>query len=164
MHKQWIPDFSSSPATKSLSMNLIIWQFLVTLFPSYSIYLAFFSGSHALECKHWSCAGVQSLAFFITWKAPKVEILIVHGHTRRLRTGKRAKVVGNLQHASSYRGSNISHTLSIEHTVDWTTHKVLPFCFSPILITSCLHREDTSLSLRIHIHVLGEPGNETTIY
>ena len=44
-------------------------------------------------------------------------------------------------------GGWISYTLSIECIVGWTTRKTLPFCFSPILITSCLHRKNTRLSL-----------------
>ena len=65
----------------------------------------------------------------------------------RLRTGKRAKVVANLLHVSSYRGSNIIHT---EHwTQSWLNNaQMLPFCFSPISITSCLCRKDTRLSMR----------------
>ena len=35
--------------------------------------LASFPGSHAPEREHWSCAGMESLVFFVTWKAPKVE-------------------------------------------------------------------------------------------
>ena len=38
--------------------------------------------------------------------------------------------------------------------------KMLPFCFSPISIMSCLRTKDTRLCLHIHIRVLGEPGNE----
>ena len=65
----------------------------------------------------------------------------------RLRTEKGTKVAGNLLHVSSYQGSNIKQT---EHwsIVGWTTHKTLPFCFCPILITSCLHRKDARLSAR----------------
>ena len=37
------------------------------------ILLASFPGSHAPECEHWSCAGVESLVFFLTWEAVKVE-------------------------------------------------------------------------------------------
>ena len=35
---------------------------------------------------------------------------------------------------------------NIERIVGWTTRKMLPFCFSPILIMSCLHRRDTRFS------------------
>ena len=42
----------------------------------------------------------------------------------------------------------ISYMPSIECIVSWTTHKTLPFCFSTVSITSCLHRKDTRLSLR----------------
>ena len=57
-----------------------------------------------------SYAGVESSIFSIL----KVEwSLIVHGRTQRLRTGKRVKVVGNLQYVSSYQGQ-ILHTLRVE--------------------------------------------------
>ena len=62
------------------------------------------------------------------------------------RTGKRAKVAGNLLHISSYWTSNNIHT-ECWSIVGWTMHKTLPFCFDPILITSCLCRKDTRLSL-----------------
>ena len=66
-------------------------------------------------------------------------------------------VVGNLLHVSSYRESNIIH---IEHwsIVGWTTHKMLPFCSGPTLITSCLHRKDTRLSSHIHNFVFQTRG------
>ena len=31
--------------------------------------VASFPGSHAPEREHWSCAGVESLVFFLTWEA-----------------------------------------------------------------------------------------------
>jgi len=37
------------------------------------LYVASFPGSHAREREHWSCAGVESLVFFVTWKAEKIE-------------------------------------------------------------------------------------------
>ena len=60
---------------------------------------------------------------------------------------KRPKVVGNLLHISSYRALNNIHTERWS-IVGWTTRKMLPFCFGPILLTSCLRREDTRLSAR----------------
>ena len=36
--------------------------------------------------------------------------LIARGHTQRLKTGKRAKLAGNLLLVSSYRGAIIVHT------------------------------------------------------
>ena len=48
-------------------------------------------------------------------------------------------------------GGQISYTLSVERIVDWTTHKMLPFCSGPTSITSCSHRKDTRLSRHIHI-------------
>jgi len=44
--------------------------------------IASFPGSHARECEHWSCAGVESLVFFLPWEA-----VIVRGRMR-LRTEK----------------------------------------------------------------------------
>ena len=40
---------------------LIIWFTVVASFP----------GSHAQECEHWSCAGIESLVFILTWEALK---------------------------------------------------------------------------------------------
>ena len=71
--------------------------------------------------------------------------LIVRGRMW-LRTEKGTKVAGNLLHVSSYRALNIIHTKRWS-IVGWTTHKTLPFCFGPMLITSCLRRKDTRLSL-----------------
>ena len=108
-------------------------------------------GSHTPEREHWSFAAVESLVFFVTWKAPKVERRQRGFNCAwaypRLRTGKRAKIAGNLLHISSYRASNIIHTERWS-IVGWTTRKTLPFCFGPILITSCLRRKDTRLSAR----------------
>ena len=55
------------------------------------------------------------------------------------------------------------YTLSVEGIVGQTTHKTLSFHFSPISITSCLRRKVTRLSQCIHIHGLGEPGNEVNL-
>ena len=77
--------------------------------------------------------------------------LIVRGHMS-LRTGKRAKIAGNLLHVSSYRASNIIHT-ECWSIVGWTTRKTLPlFCFSPILIMSCLRRRDSSSPCDTYSH------------
>ena len=65
----------------------------------------------------------------------------------RLRTWKRAKVAATYYTYLAIRGQ-ISHTPSVEFKVDWTTHKTLPFCFSPISVTSYLHKKDTRFSLR----------------
>ena len=80
-----------------------------------------------LERKHWSCAGRESLVFILTWAVSKVdgvEWLIMRGHTRRLRTRKREKVVGYLLHISSYQGANIIHTK--RWTNSWLNN--VPFC------------------------------------
>ena len=70
------------------------------------------------------------------------------GTFSHVRSGKGREnliVRGNLLHVPSYRALTNIHT---EHwsIVGWTTHKTLPFCFGPILITSCLCRKDTRLS------------------
>ena len=110
-----------------------------------------FPGSHAHEREHWSCAGVESLVFFLTWEVVKdrreVDATLIVCGCMRLRTEKGTKVAGNLLHVSSYRASNIIHTERWS-IVGWTTRKMLPFCFCPILITSCLRRKDTRLSTR----------------
>ena len=89
---------------------------------------ASFPGSHAPECEHWSCAGIESLVLFLTWVLSKVErekdLNCALGYPpplppQRLRTWKWAniKLAGNLLHVSSYRGANIIH---IEHqTHSW---------------------------------------------
>ena len=79
----------------------------------YKILLASFPGFNAQECKHWSCAGVESVVFFLTWEVVKdrCEVdatLIVRGRMR-LRTEKGMKVAVNLLHVSSYWASNIIH-------------------------------------------------------
>ena len=67
--------------------------------------------------RNWTCARGESLVFFLTWSTAKGRTtLIVRGHTRRLRTGKRAKVAANLLHVSSYRGLNIIHTERWTHS------------------------------------------------
>ena len=74
--------------------------------------------------------------------------LIVCGCTGpRTARRKRAKVVGNLLHISSYR---VLNNIDTEHwsIVGWTTRETLPFCFGRILFTSCLCRKDTRLSVR----------------
>ena len=90
-----------------------------------------FPGSHTPEREHWSCAGVESLVFFVMWKAPKVERryreLNCTWAYLRCTTEKRAKVVGNLLHISSYLGSNNIHTERWS-IIGWTTRKMLPFC------------------------------------
>ena len=75
-------------------------------------WLVSFPGSHTPEHKYWSCAGVESLVFFLMWEAVKVErrhLNCVWAYPR-FKTGKRGKVAGNLLHVSSYRRSNITHT------------------------------------------------------
>ena len=72
--------------------------------------------------------------------------LIVHGRMR-LRTEIGTKVANNLLHVYSYRASNNIHTERWS-IVGRTTCKTLPFCFSPILMTSCLRSKDTRLSVR----------------
>ena len=91
-----------------------------------TIVLASFPGSHAWEPKHWSCAGVESLVFILTWEAVKDRhevdaTLIVRGRMW-LRTEKGTKVAGNLLHVSSYRVSNIIHTERWS-VIGWTTRK-----------------------------------------
>ena len=60
---------------------------------------------------------------------------------------KKSKGSGNSLHISSYRGLNIIHTETWMHT--WLKNaQNVPFCFCRVLITSCLHRKDTKLSLQ----------------
>ena len=117
----------------------------------HNVLLASFPGFHARKHEHWSCAGVESLVFFLMWEAVKDRrevdaTLIVRGHMR-LRTEKGTKVADNLLHVSSYRALNIMQTERWS-VVGWITRITLLFCFCPILITSCLRRKDTRLSTR----------------
>ena len=77
----------------------------------------------------------------------------------RLRTEKGTKVADNLLHISSYRALNNTHR-ALKRS--WLNNaQTLPFCFCPILITSCLRTKDTWPALHaIHIRVPREPGNE----
>ena len=115
------------------------------------VQVASFPGSHTRERKHWSCVGVESLVLFLTWEVVKdrreVDATLIVCGCMRLRTEKGTKVANNLLHVSSYWASNIIHTERWS-IVGWITRKTLPFCFSPILITSCLRRKDTRLSMR----------------
>ena len=121
------------------------------------IYIASFPGSSAPKREHWSCVhvGGESLVFFSCeqhlWYIGGRETLIVHGRTRRLRTGKEWK------HWETYYtylviGVWISYTPSVEREVCWITHKMLPFC-SDLKLFWLHHdhvRKDTRLSTRVH--------------
>ena len=72
-----------------------------------------FPGFHTPERER--CAGVESLVFLSRESVLGRETLIVCGRTQRLRTGKRAKVTGNLLHISGYWGVNIIP--SVKHIV-----------------------------------------------
>ena len=107
--------------------------------------VASFPGSHTLEHEHWRCAGVESLVFsrMSTVRGTTCrKILIEHGHTCtwRLRTWRRAKIVGNLLYASSYRKGGEYYTLNVEHVVGWTC-KTLPSCSKNSSPTSIMSRE-----------------------
>ena len=58
----------SATSTFNVFVLVHIQNYLAT-----SSVLAPFPGSHAQECKHWSCAGTESLVYFVTRKASKVE-------------------------------------------------------------------------------------------
>ena len=91
---------------------------------------------------NWSCAcrDFFSRGSPQRWKGGR-KTLIVRG----LRTGKRAKVAGNLLHISSYWGANIIHTERwFEHKAGWIMLKKLPFCSKnsgPSSITSWSHEK-----------------------
>ena len=119
------------------------WNFYASIMCPPTI--ASFPGSHSPECKHWNCAGVKSLVFSHV-RSSKGREELCEG-IRILRTGKKAKISGNLLHVSNYWALNNIHTKRW-NIVGWTMRKMLPFCFGPIWITSCLCRKDTRLSLR----------------
>ena len=66
-----------------------------------------------------------------------------------IRTGKRAKIAGNLLHVSSYWALNNIHTERWS-TVGWKTRKTLPFC----LVLFCWH----------HAYVQKIPGSPRDTY
>ena len=79
-----------------------------------------------------------------------------------LRTGKRAKVLGNLLHISSYRASNIIHT---EHwTYSWVEQRA-KHCLSALVLFWLRHAyvERYQAFPAIHIRIPGEPGNEASV-
>ena len=92
-----------------------------------------FPGSPALERKHWSWVGGESLVFFITRAALKVErgrralIMYVWAYlrTRNRKKSQGSKVVGYLFHISSQQGVNYT-----QHIVGWKLRETLPFCFA----------------------------------
>ena len=129
-----------------------------------TISLASFPGFHIPECKHWSCAGVESLVFFLMWALSKEErdFNCVWAYPR-LRTGKKRECSKLNDYKYLAIGRRISYTPSVECSVDRTMHKTLPFCFSPILTTSCSCRKKYQALRVIPIHIPGEPGNEATI-
>ena len=126
--------------------------------------VASFPGLADPECKHWSCAGVESLVFFAREQFQGCrETLIVCGCTQRLNR-KGTKVVYNILHISSNRGSNILHTERWTHS--WLkTYKMLPFCSKnsgPILITSwsCEKRYQALPAYTSSCSGARKPGNE----
>ena len=58
-------------ASVDVSMSNARWEDRVS-FTSGPAYVALFRGSHAPEYDHWSCAGRESLVFFLTWAVLKV--------------------------------------------------------------------------------------------
>ena len=95
------------------------------------VILASFPGSHAPERKHWSCAGMESLVFFLTWAPPKVErgckdLNCVWAYPKA-QNRKGAKVAGSFRHVPSYQGTNIIHTERRTHSRLNNTQKMLPF-------------------------------------
>ena len=105
-------------------------------------------------------ANIEVVQMWRAWYFGGREILIVCGHTQDLEQEKEQR-----QRATCYMylviGGRISYTPSVEWIAGCTMCKMLPFCFSPILITSCLHRKDTRFSPHIRICVL-ELGNEAS--
>ena len=77
----------------------------------------------------------------------KVDTTLIVRERMRLRTEKGTKVADILLHISSYRALNNIHTEQLKRS--WLNNaQTLPFCFCPILITSCLRTKDTRLSTR----------------
>ena len=87
------------------------------------------------------------------------KILIAHGHTRRLRTEKRAKVAGNLLHVSSYRGVNIIHTERWTHS--WLSNaQNVAFLFLKTLVLFWLRHGSREKSYQaLHACTFHIPGS-----
>ena len=111
------------------------------------------------------CSGMQTLklcmheepGIFSHVKSPRVERLCVGiPETQNM---KKSEGSGKM-----YLAIGRQKTLSYTPSIELCAKRCLSF-FSPISIVSCLHvhRKDTRLSPRIHIHILGEPGNEARL-
>ena len=85
------------------------------------------------------------LGIFLTWAQSKADTSLMCVGVPEIPNRKKSEGSGQLTTCISYQGSK-SYTQSVELIVGWTMYKALPFCFSPILITSCLRRKDTRLS------------------
>ena len=77
--KQWSRPFSVNIFTivtttpwGNREARVLLWNTPCVGLPS-TLSLASFPGSHTPEREHWSCAGVESLVFFVTWKTPKID-------------------------------------------------------------------------------------------
>ena len=112
----------------------------------------------APECEHWSSVGGESLAHVSAVKGHverEYKALIVRGRTWRLRTGKRAKVVDNLLHISSYWGAKIIHIKRWVHS--WLNN------VQSIVFFRLLHERYQALPVYTYsCSGVGEPGNEAS--
>ena len=167
-----------SPTTEGITTHPCkIWNRGFMQLPSQSGYLfvlsiyllinevASFLGSSALEREIELVCAERAWYFFSREHCQRQNggktTLIACGRTQRLRTGKRAKVAGNLLLVSSYRGANIIHTER------WTqiTRKMLPLCSKnsgPNLVTSWSREKIYQALHACTIRIPGEPGNEAS--
>ena len=101
-------------ASVDVSTSTARWEDRVS-FTSEPAYVALFRGSHTPEHDHWSCAGRESLVFFLTWAALKVggnwDLNCAWAY---LKTQNKKK--SNLLHVSSYQGANITRTKRWTHS------------------------------------------------
>ena len=104
---------------------------------------------------------MESLVFCVMQKEMGRETLIVHGRTRRLRTGKRAKVMGNLLHVSGYWGANTIHTKPLNM---WLVEQRAKHCSkNSVLFDYIMVMREKYQTLPAYISFrsgVGEPGNE----
>ena len=131
--------------------------------------VASFPGSPASECKHWSCAGVESLVFFSREQPLSYrERLWLHmdipesSEQEQERRWQEAYFI-----YLAIRGW-ISYTSSDEHIVSWTTCKTLPLFSSknsgPISIMSCSCKKRYQALPVFILHCgVGKPGIEATL-
>ena len=107
-------------------------------------YLALFPGSHTPQRKHWSCAGMESLVFFVTWKGLKVErvwkdLNCACAYPKTWNRGKKAKVASREQLSNLLYTSLVIGGGDITHTERWAVTWILHHGHKKIPGSPCIH-------------------------